>query len=288
MEELKNARRDFLTNFYMKQELDPILMKVKAECKIYKRPFSILVLDLDHFKSYNDKYGHFEGDEVLKYFSSTIRLSLDEGECVPFRFGGDEFIIVFPGKNASEAHIVAEELRKSLRKRPFLLRGRIFKMSFSGGIVSYPHDGNEVEDLLDKADKAMYYSKTHGRGRTTQYSMMWIATFKRIAFFILIGLMILSAVFYGVFIAKGDFKEKIIDKIKGIRGVNVTMSQAPIQIVVDESVTVYMKSGGIFKGVVIGEDKDTIELKLRLDRGEGAVFLKKSDIRLIDKGPVRK
>ena len=123
MQELINAKRDFLTNCFTKEELKPFLDKVLFESGAYKKPFSILVIDVDKFKSFNDKYGHLCGDEVLKYFSSTLRLSLEGVQNMPFRFGGDEFVIVFPGATAVETYLHAVRIIKNVKSRHFLLKG---------------------------------------------------------------------------------------------------------------------------------------------------------------------
>ncbi len=164
--------KDFLTNCFMREGLFPFLRKMEEDNRATRKPFSLLVMDVDHFKTFNDKYGHLSGDEVLKYFSSSLRLDLEDEENVPFRFGGDEFIVVFPRKSASEAYRLAARLQKNIKSRSCLIKGRQLKITFSGGIASYPHDARSAEDLLDKADKALYYSKNHGRGRTTKYSEM--------------------------------------------------------------------------------------------------------------------
>src|SRR3989338_1580528 len=110
-----------------------------------KKPFSVLILDVDHFKSFNDKYGHLYGDEVLKYFSSSLRLDLEDEENVPFRFGGDEFIMVFPNKTPNDAYHLAIRLRKNIRTRSCLIKGKQVSVTFSGGVASYPADANKIE-----------------------------------------------------------------------------------------------------------------------------------------------
>ena len=172
LDNLPEAGRDFLTNCYMREGLFPFLKKMEERFVAERKPFSLLVMDVDHFKMFNDKYGHLSGDEVLKYFSSSLRLDLEDEENVPFRFGGDEFIVVFPGKTAAESYKLASRLQKNIKSRSCLIKGRQLKITFSGGLASYPHDAKTPEDLLDKADKALYYSKNHGRGRTTKYGEM--------------------------------------------------------------------------------------------------------------------
>jgi len=281
MEYLDKARRDFLTGCFAKEEIDEILNRVRAECNIYKRSFSILVLDIDHFKAYNDKYGHLDGDEVLKYFASTLRLSFTEGECIPVRFGGDEFIIIFPGKGVGEAHSLVNSFSHSLQKRPFLMRGRVFNMGFSGGIVSYPSDGTETEDLLQKADKAMYYSKTHGRGRTTYYSSMRSKAFRHSIIIILIGLAITSLSYYMLYSGRGRIGEVAI-RVR--RGINTMLAPSAADKRSSATDQVYMKSGRVFSGKIIRETKNSIEFRLHLATGEGSIVIDRSDIGRIEKG----
>ena len=137
-----------------------------------------------------------DGDDILKYFASTLRISLQDVGNFIFRFGGDEFIIVFPGKSGKEAFNIMNNVIKILRKRPFLSRGRIYKLSFSGGITSYPADGREMEGIINKADKAMYFSKTHGRGKVTLYGQILWKTIEKAAFLVAILLLIAGAIFY--------------------------------------------------------------------------------------------
>lgn len=271
------SEKDFLTDCLTKEAINPTLDKVKAECKIYKRPFSVLVIDVDHFKTYNDKYGHLDGDEVLRYFASTLRLSLREEEVFIFRFGGDEFILVFPGKKGKETLSVANNVMKNLKRRPFLYRGRIFKLSFSGGIASYPTDGNDVEEILNKGDKAMYFAKTHGRRKTILYVHILRKTIQRIAFILAVLLLVTGALFYFRhssyrYYVTGAFK-------KQIRNVNAALT--PVTIIKEDSIaldSIYLKSGRILRGVIIRDDKDEIELNLNLETGKGTITVKKAEI----------
>ena len=181
---------DFLTGFLSKETIDVTLDKLIAESDIDKKPLTVLLLDMDHFKAYNEKYGHLEGDNMLKYFAGTLRAGLEAEQALIFRFGGDEFIVVFPEKKAREVYRIARNMINIFRRRPFLLRGRLYKMHFSAGIATYPTDGRKVEEIIHKADRAMYFSKTHGRAKATIYShvfwkilarIIWLVVFISVA-----------------------------------------------------------------------------------------------------------
>lgn len=270
-------KRDYLTNCYAKEMLDPVLDKIKAEAGITKGHFSVLVLDIDHFKAYNDKYGHLDGDEVLKYFASTLRLSLPAEDEIIIRFGGDEFVVIFPGKTSAETSTIANEMRKNLKRRPFLMRGRVFMMSLSAGIASYPADGRDVSDILAKADKAMYFSKAHGRGRVTQYSSMVMKS-KIEKAVIVMGAIILSAALF-IMLYEPARRTVLIKSIKGIK------ENIPLQIVPKYATPpdkVYLRSGSVIRGTIIHEDTKEVHLKLMVKEGEAITIIKKSQIEKIE------
>jgi diguanylate cyclase (GGDEF)-like protein len=272
---LDGSKKDFLTNCFMKEDLMPFLQSVWTESHAQAGPFSILLIDVDHFKSFNDTYGHLDGDEVLKYFSSSLRLSLGDRAGIPFRFGGDEFVVVLPGKTATEAYALAVQLAKNIKSRHFLLKGRQFKMSFSGGVAAYPQDGQTAEDVLDKADKAVYSSKRSGRGHTTQYSKRWLNVLK---IFGPVVLLILVAA--GFFLLNKYYYKGQLGAFRKINAVQISIPRFEAK----GLDTVYLKSGGYLKGTIISETADELELRLKLDRGQGMMMLKKSDIKHIEKG----
>lgn len=273
------SQTDFLTGCLSKEAIDVTLAKVKAECDLDKIPFSVLVLDLDHFKGYNDKYGHMEGDDILKYFASTLRISFQEVASFIFRFGGDEFIIVFQGKGGKDSFLIANNVMKILKKRPFLSRGRIYKLNFSGGIASYPNDGRETETIIQKADKAMYFSKAHGRGRTTLYGQILWKTIKKVLLLLTAMLLAGGILFY---FKQSPYKDYIVKRLKKEVGkASTALSLSPEKIDTEGLDLVYLKSGRILKGTIIRDDKDEIELNLNLETGQGTTTIKKSDIERI-------
>ncbi len=276
------SETDFLTGCFSKEVINPMLDKIKAECKIYKIPFSVLVIDLDHFKAYNDKYGHIDGDEALKYFASTLRLSLREEETTIFRFGGDEFVIVFSGKNAKEARLTTIKLMKNLRRRPFLSGGRIFKLRFSAGIASYPFDGNEVEEILQKADKAMYFSKTHGRGRATLHRHILFRKIKRALRIFISILLVICTLLY---LKNSSYRNQIMEWLKKEMGKASTVLTS-VSVEADDKAhdIVYLKSGRVLKGVIVRDNEDGIELNLSLQTGAGSVTIRRSEIEMIRSG----
>lgn len=272
---LNGTKKDFLTSCHSKEDLMPFLKSIWTDSKAYKKPFAVLVIDVDRFKSFNDKYGHLCGDEVLKYFSSSLRLSMSEAENFPFRFGGDEFVVVFPTKTSGEACNLAVKLAKTIKHRHFLLKGRRFKMSFSGGVAAYPGDGETVEEILDRADKAMYFSKRSGPGRITQYHKI---LFKKIRFFLFAVLIIGAGVLFLLY-GESIFKFRFPGSFKMVTAVRIAIS--PVQ--EKELDRVYLKSGGILRGKIVREELGEVELKLKLDRGEGVMILKDSDIKNIER-----
>lgn len=275
------SEKDFLTGCLSKEAIDSTLDGIRARCRFNKTPFSILVIDLDHFKAYNDKYGHIEGDEVLKYFSSTLRLSIAEEDGLIFRFGGDEFIVVFPDKSAEEAYSIAIEVIKAFKKRPFLSKGKMIKLSFSGGIASYPIDGDESDTILERADKAMYFSKTHGRRRVTLYRKIFMQMFMKSFVVFMIMLFLVGVILY---IQQSSFNDRISNWLKlGMKKAGTTLASVSAKTDDNSPDIIYLKSGRVLKGTIKRDDRDEIEINLNIDQGVGSATIQKSDIKNIAK-----
>jgi diguanylate cyclase (GGDEF)-like protein len=125
------------------------------------RPVSLLFIDLDRFKNVNDTLGHGAGDELIRMVAHRLR-EVMRGSDTLARLGGDEFVVLLPDASADIAHRVADRIAEVLRA-PFMLAGRQVYISCSIGIASAPDDGDTYEELLGRADAAMYDAKARGR-----------------------------------------------------------------------------------------------------------------------------
>jgi len=134
-----------------------------ARFKKEKRGFSVLVGDVDHFKQYNDAFGHPAGDEVLQRIAEIMRDSTRKNDCCA-RYGGEEFVIVLPDTAIADALDTAEHIRARVAAKKF--NGR--KMTLSIGVASYPEDADDAEAIIAVADEALYQAKREGRDRTVR------------------------------------------------------------------------------------------------------------------------
>ena len=159
------AIHDGLTCLYTKGYF---LERLKDECKRGVRKssiFSLLLLDIDFFKNYNDKFGHTAGDIVLKKLSQAIVDYLCEFSPVVSRFGGEEFCIILLGVDKNKAINIADGLREKIAKERIVLRRQETNITVSIGVAAFPAAASSEDDLLQKADKAMYEAKKKGRNR---------------------------------------------------------------------------------------------------------------------------
>ncbi|NQV27061.1 MAG: diguanylate cyclase [Rhodopirellula sp.] len=161
------ASRDALTHVANRGELKKRLTLEYAECKErnFESPFSIIFLDVDHFKKCNDTYGHAAGDEVLISVARLLQHEMYSGELVA-RYGGEEFVVLCPETSLNDAFHKAERLRKALEKAT-VVKTDEFKVTASFG-VSELEPTDEPDDVLQRADKALYVSKHHGRNCTSR------------------------------------------------------------------------------------------------------------------------
>ncbi len=127
-------------------------------------PLSVIMLDIDHFKRYNDNYGHLVGDQVLIRLTDLLRRYIKNSDLVG-RWGGEEFAIALPSTNGVQAAMVAERIRKALRKLEFFDRDgkKIPSPTISQGIAVFPDEANSTERLIDLADQRLYIAKQRGR-----------------------------------------------------------------------------------------------------------------------------
>ncbi|MCK5785068.1 MAG: diguanylate cyclase [Candidatus Sabulitectum sp.] len=126
-----------------------------------EHPWSLVMIDIDHFKLVNDIYGHLAGDEILAHVGQTVKVNL-KSEDYALRFGGDEFIVVLPDTSGDNALDLAQRLLFEFRKKEF--PGGM-KVSVSMGIAQSKLDDQEISDLISMADQALYHAKDTGRGR---------------------------------------------------------------------------------------------------------------------------
>ncbi|GAA4883044.1 GGDEF domain-containing protein [Ferrimonas pelagia] len=124
--------------------------------------FSLLLLDLDHFKAINDQFGHMNGDQVLVHVASVIRRSIRHSDWA-FRVGGEEFCLILPATSRSGAVKVAESLRGCLQRSPCITREHTIPVTLSIGIAHWPLDGSYLQALYHNADQRLYQAKATGR-----------------------------------------------------------------------------------------------------------------------------
>jgi diguanylate cyclase (GGDEF)-like protein len=164
IEELKLARlvesatRDALTGLYDREALR---LSLERACGVDGQPVSVIMIDLDHFKSFNDKYGHLAGDRALVRVSEILRQSVRDSD-IPARYGGEELCVVLPGRSLEETIVVAERLRLRIEQE---LSSEGVTASF--GVASFPEDAQDPVALLGAADAALYASKRTGRNRVS-------------------------------------------------------------------------------------------------------------------------
>jgi two-component system cell cycle response regulator len=163
MEKLqKLAVTDGLTKLYNSRSFYSQLETEVDRFNRYKHPLALLLLDLDHFKEYNDNYGHLEGDKVLVRFSQIIKSCLRTNDTA-YRYGGEEFTVILPETGAEEAGTVAQRIRAALEAERFVpLDGKPVKITISIGVTEYQVK-EELSTFIQRADQAMYRSKQKGR-----------------------------------------------------------------------------------------------------------------------------
>jgi diguanylate cyclase (GGDEF)-like protein len=156
------ATLDGLTGIFNHRAAKERLATEWNRARRYESPLSVLMLDVDKFKQYNDAYGHPAGDEVLKRVANLLREKARETDIVA-RYGGEEFIVILPNTSEDASTIFAERLRSAIESENWPLR----TVTASFGAATMTADLNDSDDLVAAADKALYFSKENGRNRVT-------------------------------------------------------------------------------------------------------------------------
>lgn len=154
---------DPLTGLYNRRQFNEILEYEVGRCDRHHHEFSVLMIDLDNFKDINDSYGHSTGDAALKTVAEILTKNTRKGDLCA-RIGGDEFAIILIETDAKKARIVADSIAKMLRDTQLKsIRGDYFHLTASIGVVAFPNDAKNVDELMSGVDEAMYYAKSLGK-----------------------------------------------------------------------------------------------------------------------------
>jgi diguanylate cyclase (GGDEF)-like protein len=158
------AIRDPLTNVYNRRFFDEAFEKEMARSKRRGTPLCITMIDIDHFKRINDEFGHAVGDRVLKNFGSLLLAKTRKGDVV-CRYGGEEFIILFPDADDERTLKRLNEIREEFRNMCLQEDSLNMDVTISLGVACFPHHGNDPRKLIQLADKALYDAKDKGRNQ---------------------------------------------------------------------------------------------------------------------------
>ncbi|MEY2689917.1 MAG: hypothetical protein RL375_4117, partial [Pseudomonadota bacterium] len=163
------AVRDGLTSLYNRRYLDETLPRELARARREARPLTVVMVDIDHFKTINDTHGHSAGDDVIRALARTLGSDTREGDLV-CRYGGEEFVVVMPGMDLQTAMVKAEKWRRDAAALRVPHGAAEICLTISVGVAAYPDQDGTAATLLHSADLAMYQSKSAGRNRVTRGS----------------------------------------------------------------------------------------------------------------------
>lgn len=158
------AIRDSLTGLFVRRYFLQRFHEEVKRASRKKASISLLMLDIDRFKWYNDRYGHATGDIVLKYIASSVASRLDHGDMAS-RYGGEEIAVILADTDIKKAQRKAEDIRRSIEQHPIVVRREKHNITVSIGISTYPNDSLTEEDLVRIADERLYKAKSLGRNK---------------------------------------------------------------------------------------------------------------------------
>jgi len=163
-----HATTDPLTGLYNRRWLNESLAFEISRAQLRKRPLSVLVADLDHFKQYNDQHGHVAGDQALKAVAAAVLVAL-RGSDMAVRYGGEELVVILPGADLVEAHKVAARLHQAVADQPIIAHDEtaLPPVTLSIGLAAMV-GGDSPDQLIARADQALYRAKQQGRNCTAE------------------------------------------------------------------------------------------------------------------------
>jgi diguanylate cyclase (GGDEF)-like protein len=159
------SHTDELTEVGNRRNFDMRLREEMSRSSRFGHSFSLLMIDIDAFKRFNDTFGHPQGDAVLRSLGSLMRSMSREGD-VPCRVGGEEFAFILPETAKSDALTFAERFRRGV-EQSIMAPDSSYPITVSIGLAAFPEDGKSIEEILWAADEALYESKRGGRNRVT-------------------------------------------------------------------------------------------------------------------------
>ncbi|MEA1926640.1 MAG: diguanylate cyclase [Candidatus Auribacterota bacterium] len=161
---IEQTMKDELTGLPNRAYLFKALDNELARARRYRRSLSVVMIDLDHFKSVNDTYGHLFGDKILIRLSGTLREEIRRQDILG-RYGGEEFLIILPETTGEAAAVLMERCRRKVAETPYIEDSQSSSVSvtFSAGIAELTGDDHSIEDLIERADRALYKAKENGR-----------------------------------------------------------------------------------------------------------------------------
>ncbi len=161
----KLATIDGLTELYNHRYFQETLKNQVEISKRYNQTFSLIIIDIDFFKKFNDTYGHQAGDAVLKQVAQTLKKNSRTTDVV-CRYGGEEMSIILPNTSLEEALLSANRFNKAVEEKEFYINSNTTsKVTISVGVATFPQDAETAQELIEKADKGLYYAKEHGRNQ---------------------------------------------------------------------------------------------------------------------------
>lgn len=166
---LEDSRHDTLTGLLNRGCFWEILKSNLAQAKRHSTELTILFLDVDDFKLFNDSFGHQAGDKALASIANVIRQESRTGD-VAIRYGGEEFVVIMPNTGEQNAMALSERIRKKIEGLVIAINGKELSLTISGGISSYPADADDGYVLLNMADRALYRAKAMGKNNISIFT----------------------------------------------------------------------------------------------------------------------
>jgi diguanylate cyclase (GGDEF)-like protein len=167
MSNIASYQTDQLTGLLTRKAFHEIIDSILEKAKGTDNPVALAFIDIDNFQHINDEFGHVAGDIVLEGLAQLIRQTCGE-EAIGVRYGGDEFVVIFPDTEREQAFLTLEKMRTEASQKKFVFEHnnqKIDGIAISGGLTCYPMDGRLKSELIRKADQALYRAKVTGRGK---------------------------------------------------------------------------------------------------------------------------